>query len=182
MSSSKSAGSNGGSIDVDKLLEESKDALKRIENLEKGHSATGSLTWMQRVQRHVRSHSNHLLQLTLAMGIMGLSIARINEKYAYKERVEDLEKQLEDVRGQLKSEIGAAAAGRQLAATLEGVLGGVGWGKRVKETSIQSSLDMYYSCIGVSGKLSPETDLMAANQVDVSEKDGPSEVQGRPFI
>lgn len=175
MSSSKSASSAGASIDVDKLLKESKDALKRLERLEKGQSSSGSLTWMQRMQRHVKSHSHHLLQLTLAMGIMGLSIARMSEKYSHKEQVEELQKQLEEAQGKLKSEIGAATAGRKLAACLEVMLGGVGWGKRVKDTSIRSSLDMYYSAI----ETGLETDAVDS-QVDAKAKD--ADVQGRPFI
>jgi hypothetical protein len=175
MSTSKSASSAGASIDVDKLLKESKDALKRLERLEKGQSSTGSLTWMQRMQRHVKSHSHHLLQLTLAMGIMGLSIARMNEKYYHKEQVEELQKQLEEAQGKLKSEIGAATAGRKLAASLEGLLGGVGWGKRVKDTSIRSYLDVYYKAMNTD----PETDAVDS-QVDARVKD--ADVQGRPFI
>jgi len=175
MSPSKSASSTGASIDVDKLLKESKDALKRIERLEKGQSSSGALTWMQRVQRHVKSHSHHLLQLTLAMGVMGLSIARMNEKYSHKGQVEELEKQLEEAQGKLKSEIGAATAGRKLAASLEGLLGGVGWDKRVKDTSIRSSLDIYYNDIA-TGR---ETDAVDS-QADAREKD--ADIQGRPFI
>ena len=180
MSTSKSASSTGANVDIDKLLKESKDALKRLERLEKGQPSTGSLTWMQRVQRHVKSHSHHLLQLTLAMGIMGLSIARMNEKYAHKEQVEELEKQLEEAQGKLKSEIGAAAAGRKLAATLEELLGGVSWSKRVKEATIRSSLDVYYN----NCRNSPETHA-SGSQVDARKKDAdvPNiEVQGRPFI
>lgn len=179
MSSSKGVSSSGDSINVDKLLQESKDALKRIERLEKGQSSTGSLTWMQRVQRHLKSHSHHFLQLTLAMGIMGLSITRMNEKYSHKEKVEALEKQLEEAEGQLKSETGAAAAGRNLAATLEGLLAGGGWGKRVKEASIRSSLDVYYTNIGliIDG---PEIDAVG-KQMDAREK-GVHDPEGRPFI
>lgn len=172
MSTSKSASSAGASIDVDKLLKESKDALKRLERLEKGQSSTG---WMQRMQRHVKSHSHHLLQLTLAMGIMGLSIARMNEKYSHKEQVDELQKQLEEAQGKLKSEIGAATAGRKLAASLEGLLGGVGWGKRVKDTSIRSSLEVYYKAMNTD----PEMDAVDS-QADARVKD--ADVQGRPFI
>lgn len=80
---------------LDELIKESDEALKRIETLEarRGSSSSGK-GFLERVLRHSKQHSNHLVPIALAGGLVGLSLVRYHEKYSHKECIQGLEEKI----------------------------------------------------------------------------------------
>lgn len=65
--------------DVDTLIRESEEALRRLDRLERREVRSAS--WTHRVRAHMSRYSHHFGSMGLAMGLFGLSIVRYREKY-----------------------------------------------------------------------------------------------------
>lgn len=78
--------------DVDALLKETDDALRRIEGLKRAKESHPSLT--QRVGAHTRRFSNQLMNVALAAGLVGLSMLRYHENSTHRSLIGDLEREV----------------------------------------------------------------------------------------
>jgi len=105
-------------VDVDALLKDSEEALKRIEAIEQRNNAP----WTVKIQRHVKRNSHRLVNLGLAAGLVGLSLVRYQEKYAQQDTVADLNGRIDDVEEKLSQANADARAGSELADAVEDAL------------------------------------------------------------
>ena len=134
-------GPASGDKSVDVLLKESEAALRRIEELENKKRIQASLSWTQRAKQHVSRHSHHLVNLALASGLLGLSLARYHEKYSHRRIVEGLEEQVKCLEEKLDTYRLEAESGNAFAATVRDVLASKRtWGIR---SALQGALDMH---------------------------------------
>jgi hypothetical protein len=106
--------------DVDRLIQESDEALRRLERIERGRRQPGTI--IERATKHAKRHSNRLMSVALAGGMLGLSLLRYREKQVHREEVEQLQRLYE----------GAKRRGLALADTVDEVLkqGGTGENRR----------------------------------------------------
>ena len=138
---SHSLGPAGGGKSVDVLLKESEAALKRIEDLENKKRIQSSLSWIQRSKQHISRHSHHLVNLALATGLLGLSLARYQEKYSHRRTVEDLEEQVKCLEEKLDTYRLEVESGNAFVTTVRHVLASKGaWGIK---SALQDALDSH---------------------------------------
>lgn len=105
-------------VDVDALLKDSEEALKRIEAIEQRKNAP----WTLKIQRHVKRNSHHLVNLGLAAGLVGLSLVRYHEKYAQQDNIAALQGRINEIEEKLHQANEHARAGNELAAAVEDAL------------------------------------------------------------
>lgn len=92
------------SKNIDDLIRESDEALKRIESLQaKSRSVSSGKGFVERVFRHSAQNSHHLVPIALAGGLVGLSLLRYREKYAHRESMQELEDRIRELEVDVKA-------------------------------------------------------------------------------
>lgn len=172
------------SKNVDDLIRESDEALKRIDALqEKSRSVSSRKGFIERVLRHVAQNSHHLVPLALAGGLVGLSLIRYHEKYAHRESIQELEDKIQELEVNAKS---LRDKGAKLSQAVHDSLAGTNtyWWKSSSSLSLtreklKEALHMYH---GKSKDESPQPVKSIDNPHPISSSSSSSRNSSRPFI
>lgn len=65
---------------IDDLLAESEESIRRLEKLRSLNAKRG---FFERISLHVNKHSNRLLNIALAGGVLAVALARLSDKYTH---------------------------------------------------------------------------------------------------
>ena len=65
---------------IDDLLAESEETIRRLEKL---RSQNSGRSVSERISLHAKRHSNRLLNIALAGGVLAVALARLSDKYAH---------------------------------------------------------------------------------------------------
>jgi hypothetical protein len=66
--------------DLDKLIQESEDALKRLDALQK------KKPFLERVKIHFQRNNAHLINILLAGSVLAVALGRLGQKHEYQVR------------------------------------------------------------------------------------------------
>ena len=75
--------SSSGTTDLDKLIQESEEAIKRLDAIQQRRQNTP--IW-QRITRHFHKNSPHLLNVMLAGSVLAVALGRLGQKHEHQVR------------------------------------------------------------------------------------------------
>lgn len=132
------------SKNIDDLIRESDEALRRIETLEaKRRSASSGKGFIERILRHSAQNSHHLVPIALAGGLVGLSLVRYHEKYVHRETIQELEEKIQDLKVDVET---LRDKGTKLSQAVQNSLANnsSSWWKSSSPLELQKALDTYH--------------------------------------